>query len=106
MKIQPISTWQNGQQKQANNFVLSIVNDNLINACTFFYQLQNVIETIIPATETEPEQVIVNTDTLVTGNLSIGGQEYLDWDASPSANEWAYEWAAGQLNLVLIPETV
>jgi hypothetical protein len=104
MKIQPITTWQNGLEKQANNFVLSIVNDNLINYCTFNYQLQRLIETIIPATETEPAQIITNADTLISGNLSIEGQDYQDWDASPSANQWAYEWAAKQLNLVLIPE--
>ena len=106
MKIQPVITWQNGQQKQANNFVLSSSWDNFLNAAIFSYQLQNVIEIIIPATETEPEQVIVNTDTLVTGDLSISGQDYLDWDSSPSANQWAYDWAAAKLNLVLIPETV
>jgi len=104
MKIQSITTWQNGQSKQANNFVLFIVNDNLLNYCTFNYQLQYLTETIIPATETEPEKIIINADTLISGNLSIGGQDYEDWDASPSANQWAYEWAAGQLNLVLIPE--
>jgi hypothetical protein len=106
MKIQPVITWQNGEQKQANNFMLSSSWDNFLNSAYFDYQLQNVSEIIIPATETEPEQIVPNTDILVVGGLSISGQDYIDWDASPSANQWAYEWAAAQLNLVLIPETV
>ena len=104
MKIQPITTWQNGESKQANNFNLSSSSDNLLDSATFYYQLQNVTETIIPATETEPEQIITNTDTLIVAGLPISGQDYQDWDASPSANQWAYDWAAAQLNLVLIPE--
>jgi hypothetical protein len=106
MKIQPVITWQNGQSKEANNFDLSSSADNFLDAASFSYQLQNVTETIIPATETEPEQILIYTDILVIGNLSITGQDYQDWDASPSANQWAYDWAAGKLNLVLIPETV
>ena len=104
MKIQSITTWQNGQEKQANNFLLAIVNDNLSSSASLYYQLQNITETTIPATETEPEQIITDVNTLISGNLVIEGQDYQDWDASPSANQWAYDWAAGQLNLVLIPE--
>jgi len=104
MKIQPIITWQNGEQKEANNFVLSSTADNFLNAATFSYQLQNVSETIIPANETEPEQIIINTDILIVGYLSITGQDYIEWDLSNNANQWAYDWAAVQLNLVLIQE--
>jgi hypothetical protein len=106
MKIQPVSTWQNGQQKEANNFVLSSSWDNFLNAATFSYQLQNVIEITIEPQENYATGTQINTDILVVGNLYIDGQAYQDWDASPSANQWAYDWAAAQLNLVLIPETV
>ena len=104
MKIQPITTWQNGESKEANNFDLSSSSDNFLNSAIFYYQLQNVTETIIPATETEPERTVINTDNLVVGSMPIDGQDYQDWDSSPSANQWAYEWAAAKLNLVLIPD--
>lgn len=92
MKIQSITSWQNGQEKQATNFNLTSVNDNLSTACDFSYQL----------TTTPDENG--KYEVLVTGWLTISGQDYEDWDLSTSANQWAYEWAAGQLNLVLIPE--
>ena len=92
--------WQNGQQKEANSFVMRIVNDNLETACNFYYEMQNVEEVV---TDTQTTTII---DILTFGNLTLQGEEYQTWDADPSANAWAYNWAAGQLNLVLIPETV
>lgn len=109
MKIENVSIWQNGEVKIANNFLLSIVNDNLSSSASFYYQLQNVTETIVPAipatesNEAVEEKVVITTDTLATGNLVMDGETYQQWDADPSANEWAYNWAAAQLNLVLIP---
>ena len=41
---------------------------------------------------------------LVDGNLSISGQDYQDWGKATDINLWAYEWAAGKLNLVLVTE--
>jgi hypothetical protein len=93
MNIQPVTIWANGQEEQATIFELNIEFDNLINSANFNYNLFYIDS--------------LDMQTLgVSGKLSISGQDYLDWDASPSANQWAYEWAAGQLNLVLIPETV
>ncbi len=92
--------WQNGQQKEANTFIMRIVNDNLETSCNFYYEMQNVEEVI---NDTQTNTII---DVLTFGNLNLSGEEYQTWDADPSANSWAYNWAAGQLNLVLIPETV
>jgi len=114
MKIQPVMVWQNGQQKEANNFVMTIVNDNLQNSCTFYYEMQNLQEVIsqvevtisnidgINITEMQ-DQIGSTIDVLTFGNLVLSGEEYQTWDADASANQWAYNWAAGQLNLVLIP---
>jgi hypothetical protein len=111
MKIESVMIWQNGQQKEANNFVLAIVNDNLSTSCTFAYYLQNVTEVevtaAIPASDmgpAYPAQYTEIVDQLSSGNLILQGEEYQTWDADTSANQWAYNWAAGQLNLVLIPE--
>lgn len=106
MKIQPVITWQNGEQKEANNFVLSSSWDNFFNAASFNYQLQNIVEAPSENEEGYPTTVIISSDNLVVGSLYINGQDYQDWDASTNANQWAYEWAAAKLNLVLIPETV
>ena len=95
--IQPISSWQNGEEKQATVFVLTSSYDNLSTNATFQYQLNEV-----PLTPTPSVFPLFNT--LVNGYLNIEGQDYLDWDAAVEANEWAYNWAAGKLNLVLITE--
>lgn len=95
-QIQPISTWFQGETHQANVFTLYSENDNLIDSANFIYQL---IEFIVISPEEQSSQI------LISGYLNINGQDYNDWDASVSANEWIYNWAADQLNLVLIPES-
>lgn len=133
MKIQPISSWQDGVEKEGVEFALIIVNDNLSTQATFFYTISTAevshTETVIvtpeiPAwDETLPDGEVIHHDAipavtkeitiidvasviLVSGQLNILGQDYQDWDTSPSANEWAYEWAATQLNIVLIPDQI
>ncbi len=99
--IQPISSWQNGEEKQATVFVLTSSYDNLATNATFQYQLNEVI-----LDPTLPMQTIPMYNTLVNGSLSMSGQDYLDWDAAENANEWAYIWAAGKLNLTIIGDEV
>ena len=92
--IQPISTWYQGATHQANVFSLYSDGDNLIDSATFKYFL---IELIIISPEEQTSQ------TLVSGQLAINGADYQQWDAEVDANAWIYQWAADQLNLVLIP---
>ena len=97
--IQPISSWQNGEEKQATVFVLTSSYDNLATNATFQYQLNEV-------TSTAPSSPIFPLyNTLVNGYLNIEGQDYLDWDAAVDANDWAYTWAAAQLNLTIIGDS-
>jgi hypothetical protein len=103
MKIQEVSSWQNGQEKKATEFILNSSFDNLATSATFQYQLNEVI--ITPISENEIT-IYPIYNTLVNGYLTISGQDYIDWGKASDINLWAYEWAAGQLNLVLIPETV
>ena len=91
-QIEPVNIWSNGQQNEANAFGLSVINDNLSSSATVYYQLFNV--TTVDEVET--------ATTLSQGNLVIGGQEYIDWNATPDINEAAYVWATEQLNLVLV----
>jgi hypothetical protein len=91
--IQPITTWFQGEEHQANVFSLYSTGDNLIDSASFQYQL---IEEIIIS----PEEI--KSQTLIFGQLSINGLDYAQWDAEVDANAWIYEWAAGKLNLTII----
>jgi hypothetical protein len=94
--IEPISSWQNGEEKQATVFVLTSSYDNLSTTANFQYQLNEPLP--------NPAPIYPVYNTLVNGSLTISGQDYLDWDAAIDANEWAYTWAATQLKLVIIPD--
>jgi len=100
-QIEPISSWQNGEEKQATVFILTSSYDNLSTSANFQYQLNEVILNPPPETPIAPLY-----NTLVNGGLTISGQDYLDWDAATDANEWAYNWAATQLNLTIIGDYV
>ena len=97
--IQPVSSWQNGEEKEATVFVLTSTYDNLSTTANFQYQLNQ----LIPNPPTPPTPMPMY-NTLVTGTLTMSGQDYLDWDAAVDANDWAYSWAATTLKLVLVAE--
>jgi hypothetical protein len=88
-QIQPITTWFQGEQREANVFSLFGQGDNLIDSASFKYQLIELDEQ--------------SSQTLISGELSINGDDYNDWNTSIDANAWIYQWAADKLNLVLIP---
>jgi hypothetical protein len=99
-KMQPVSSWQNGEEKEATVFVLTSTYDNLSTTANFQYQLNQ----LIPTPPTPPTPTLQMYNTLVTGALTMSGQDYLDWDAAIDANDWAYNWAATALKLVLVAE--
>jgi len=89
--IQPVNIWVGGQNVQANNINMYVINDDLSSSATFYYQLLKV-ETIDDNTSSQQ---------LAQGNLTISGTDYENWNANPDINNAAYVWAAGQLNLTL-----
>jgi hypothetical protein len=91
--IQPVQVWFKGNQHNANIFTLYSKGDNLLDSAYFQYQL---IEEIVVSPEEQSSQ------TLLSGELSINGADYEQWDAEVDANAWIYNWAASQLNLVII----
>ena len=93
-KIQPITIWKNGEQLEAS-FLNSTSQDNLLNGCTFYYQLLAGGD----GTELMP---ITYGQTIAEGSVQMNGQDYLDWDNS---NEAAYVYIADKLNLTLIETT-
>lgn len=88
--IQPVQVWKNGEEKQANTFNLSIINDDLATSATFYYQL------IASSTDAEG---VVSTEQLADGNVSMNNSDYQNWDDS---NDGAYNYCAGKLNLVIV----
>jgi hypothetical protein len=83
-QIQPIQIWVNGQQQTATLFNLIIINDNLLNSATFYWQLLDA-----------------DSSKLADGNLTMGEPDYDVWGASSDINLAAYEWAATKLNITL-----
>ena len=96
MKIQPVTTWFNGEPQTATNFTLRSIADNFVNNCTLYYELQKEVVNV--------DSEVVSYENLITATLDISGQDYKDWSAEPDANTWIYNWASGKLNLLLITE--
>ena len=84
-QIQPFTLWVNGQQVTATLFNLIIINDNLLNSATFYWQLLDA-----------------DAVNLQDGNLTMGEPDYDVWGASADINLAAYQWAASKLNITLV----
>ena len=83
-QIQPLTLWVNGQQQTATLFNLIIINDNLLNSATFYWQLLDA-----------------DANKLADGNLTMGEPDYDVWGSSADINQAAYQWAATELNITL-----
>lgn len=86
--IETINVWTKGEIKTAELFRLKSINDDLSTAADFFYEL---LET----------SGVTDPYVIAEGNLSITGSAYTTWKANADTNEYAYTWAADQLNLVI-----
>jgi hypothetical protein len=84
-KIEPISIWDNGKNQNAEILNAYCINDNLKDSATFYYALLS---------ESKAQ--------LAQGNLTMTGEVYDAWET----NEYAYDWIAGQLNLIIIGDYV
>lgn len=86
--IEPIQIWKNGESQEATLLVAYIINDNLESSCTFYYQLCSSGE--------QPDTI---GQSLADGNVTMSGEDYLNWDDSNNA---AYAYIAEKLNLVIL----
>jgi hypothetical protein len=93
--IKPIIIWKNGESQEANLLNAYIINDNLQSSCSFYYSLCASGE----GTEAMP---LVIGQTLAEGNLTMDGENYLNWDGD---NNYAFTYIAEKLNLTLIETT-
>lgn len=87
--IQTLTVWIRGEIKTAELFRLRVTNDDLETAADIFYELLEV-------------DGVVDPYVVAEGSLSISGSAYTTWKASADTNDYAYTWAASQLNLVII----
>jgi len=84
-QIQPIQIWVNGADQTATLFSLIIINDNLTNSATFYWQLLDA-----------------DAVKLTDGNLTINEPDYDVWGSTSDVNQAAYDWAASKLNITLV----
>jgi hypothetical protein len=84
-QIQPLTLWVNGQQVTATLFSLIIINDNLLNSATFYWQLLDA-----------------DSVKLQDGNLTMDASDYAIWSSTQDVNQAAYDWAASKLNITLV----
>ena len=84
-QIAPFQFWVNGQDQTATLFSLIIINDNLSDSATFYWQLLDA-----------------DASQLADGNLTITDPDYDIWGASGDINLSAYQWAASELNITLV----
>jgi hypothetical protein len=89
VQIQPVSIWNNGQSKQASELDARIIFDDLATTAQFYYELKEVVEG-------------VSGSTLSNGNVSMDGQDYIDWGSSADINQAAYVYVATKLNLSIV----
>jgi len=84
-EIQPVSIWYNGQIVLASIFNMTSNGDNLVDSATFYYALY----------------VDANFQ-VADGVLTMTEADYIAYSTSTTANDYAYQWGATQLNLTLV----
>jgi len=95
-QIQPLQIWDSGVTKTAEYLQVTGINDNYDNSATNYWQLfTKVVDS--DGVDSAGEQV-------AQGNLTISGQDYINWGDQPAMNinAWIYNWVANQINVVII----
>jgi len=95
-QISPVTIWANGTSKDAEYLQVTGINDNYESSATNYWALfTKVVDA--DGVESMGEQV-------AQGNLTIDGQDYINWGDQPAMaiNAWIYNWSAEKLNLTII----
>ena len=95
-QIAPVTVWVNGVSKQAEYLQVTGINDNYESSATNYWQIFTKI--------VDEEGVESIGEAVSQGNLTISGEQYVEWGDVPamSVNAWIYDWVAEQLNLTII----
>lgn len=96
-KIQPLTLWVDGTQKTAEWLEVVGIGDNFADAAQILWRLRENV----PGVDGEADSA---GNALQMGNLTIDGQDYVDWGNVPAmaVNEWIVDWTAGKLNLTIV----
>lgn len=90
-QIQSVNVWINGQVKVAEYLDSYGIGFTLNVSARFFYSLSTKV--------VDAEGVESPGEQVTSGNLDMVGQDYQDWQQ----DEFAWDWVASQLNLVILP---
>lgn len=96
--ITPINIWNDGQLKEVTKIEVASVYDDLNTYASFVYRLKKEVPAVIVD---EIEVIPAMFADVVTGNVMMNGQDYIDWDNS---NDAAYDWVAEKLNLTIVAD--
>lgn len=95
-QISPVTLWVNGESKEAKYLQVTCINDNYENSATNYWQMFTM--------NVDAEGVESMGESVAQGNLTISGQDYINWGDQPAMaiNAWIYNWVAEKLNLTII----
>ena len=85
IQINPTFIWTNGLEKEAIILDAVSIQDNLETEAKFYYTLNDI-----------------NNFNLIAGNITIVGDDYIQWLINDFATNWIMNWIAEQLNLTPI----
>lgn len=95
-QIQPVNVWINGEIKVAEYLQVACVHDNYESSATNYWQLYTKVQ--------DEEGNDKQGEAIAQGNLTIDGQDYINWGDQPamSINAWICNWVATKLNITII----
>lgn len=109
-KIQPVNIWINGENKVGEYFQVTCINDNYENSATNYWQI--FAKSVQPESNGDVNEAMEMVQDFVEGpgeqlscgNLTISGEDYVNWGDQPAMaiNEWIYNWSASKLGLTII----
>ena len=95
-QISPVTLWVNGESKEAQYLKVTCINDNYESSATNYWQMFTM--------NVDAEGVETMGEQVAQGNLTIDGQDYINWGDQPAMaiNAWIYKWVAEKLNLTIL----
>ena len=90
--ITPQPVWVDGISKLASVIFSQVNSDNMKDTATFYFQLY--------------QEVDVNIVPLVNGTINMTGSDYITYNSSSDANDYAWTWIATTLGLTITGEYV
>ena len=92
-QIEPIQIWDKGILKTAEFLNAQGINVTLGVSAGFYWNLFTKV------TDAEGNEVAGESIGQAQGNLTMEGQDYQEWNQ----DEFAWEWIAEQINVVILP---